>query len=96
MARVVVEAAGPVAGVISKVVRLRCAVEVVAGDILHDANRLGAGHRLFSADSYARNGRAAQTTGGRSAAWRWAVSMLPTARSSRSCNPRRAHSGEAV
>ena len=52
---VVVEAAGPVAGVTCEVVRLRCAVEEVAGDVLHDAHRLGAGHRLCSADSDKRS-----------------------------------------
>eukprot|EP00966_Prymnesium_polylepis_P195583 4533714-Prymnesium_polylepis.1 len=39
-----------------QVVRLRCAVEEVAGDVLLDAHRLGAGHRLCSADSYAHTG----------------------------------------
>jgi hypothetical protein len=67
---VVVEAAGPVAGVTSDVVRLRSAVEEVAGDVLHDAHRLAAGHRLCSVGSYARTGRAARTTGDRSAVWR--------------------------
>ena len=67
---VVVEAAGPVTGVTTEVVRLRSAVEEVAGDVLLDAHRLGAGHRHCSADSYARTGTAAQTAGGRSAAWR--------------------------
>ena len=38
--RVVVEAAGSVAGVTSDVVRLRSAVEEVVGDVLHDADRL--------------------------------------------------------
>ena len=46
---VVVETAGPVAGVIREVVRLRSAVEEVVGDFLHDAHRLAAGHRLCSA-----------------------------------------------
>ena len=46
---VVVEAAGSVAGVTSDVVRLRSAVEEVVGDVLHDAHRLGAGHRHCSA-----------------------------------------------
>ena len=68
--RVVVEAAGSVAGVTSDVVRLRSAVEEVVGDILLDAHRLGAGHRLCSAGVESRTGRAAQTTGDRSAAWR--------------------------
>ena len=63
---VVVETAGPVAGVTSGVVRLRSAVEEVVGDVLHDAHRLAAGHRLCSATAYARTGRApstAQTSG---------------------------------
>ena len=47
--RVVVEAAGSVAGVTSDVVRLRSAVEEVVGDVLHDVHRLAAGHRLCSA-----------------------------------------------
>ena len=46
---VVVEAAGPVAGVTCEVVRLRCAVEEVAGGVLHDTHRLAAGHRHCSA-----------------------------------------------
>ena len=46
---VVVETAGPVAGVIREVVRLRSAVEEVVGDVLHDVHRLAAGHRLCSA-----------------------------------------------
>ena len=61
---VVVEAAGPVAGVACEVVRLRCAVEEVAGDVLHDAHRLGAGHRHCSAGVESRTGRAAQASGG--------------------------------
>ena len=51
---VVVEAAGSVAGVTSEVVRLCSAVEEVAGEVLLDAHRLGAGHRHCSAGSYAR------------------------------------------
>ena len=54
--RVVVEAAGSVAGVTSDVVRLRSAVEEVVGDVLHDAHRLGAGHRHCSATAGKRSG----------------------------------------
>ena len=61
---VVVEAAGSVAGVTSDIVRLRSAVEEVVGDVLHDADRLGAGHRLCSANGESRTGRAAQASGG--------------------------------
>ena len=46
---VVVESAGPVAGVTSGIVQLRSAVEEVVGDVLHDVHRLAAGHRLCSA-----------------------------------------------
>ena len=53
---VVFEAAGPAAGVIGEVVQLRSAVKEVAGDVLLDAHRLGAGHRLCSAGLYARTG----------------------------------------
>ena len=62
---VVVEAAGPVTGVTREVVRLRSAVEEVAGGVLHDTHRLAAGHRHCSATAYARTGRAAQTSGDR-------------------------------
>ena len=61
---VVVESAGPVAGVTSGIVRLRCAVEEVAGGVLHDAHRLAAGHRHCSASVESRTGRAAQASGG--------------------------------
>ena len=44
-----VEAAGPVTDVIGVVVRLRSAVDEVAGEVLHDVHRLAAGHRLCSA-----------------------------------------------
>ena len=53
---VVVETAGPVAGVIREVVRLRSAVEEVVGDVLHDVHRLAAGHRLCSAATGKRTG----------------------------------------
>ena len=53
---VVVESAGPVAGVTSGIVQLRSAVEEVVGDVLHDIHRLAAGHRLCSAGLYARTG----------------------------------------
>ena len=53
---VVVEAAGPVAGVTSDMVRLRSAVEEVVVDVLHDVHRLAVGHRLCSAGLYARAG----------------------------------------
>eukprot|EP00966_Prymnesium_polylepis_P006537 150002-Prymnesium_polylepis.1 len=46
---VVVEAAGPVAGVIREVMRLRSAVEEDVGDVLHHAHRLAVGHQLCSA-----------------------------------------------
>eukprot|EP00966_Prymnesium_polylepis_P198732 4606000-Prymnesium_polylepis.1 len=42
----------PVAGVAGEVVRLCCAVEEVVGEVLHDAHRLGAGHRLCSAPQH--------------------------------------------
>ena len=41
-----VEAAGPVTDVLGVVVRLRSAVDEVAGEVLHDVHRLAAGHRL--------------------------------------------------
>eukprot|EP00966_Prymnesium_polylepis_P074983 1739581-Prymnesium_polylepis.1 len=65
-------------------------------EVLHDADRLAVGHQLCSARLYARTGRAARTTGDRSAAWRWAVSKLPTARRPRSCITRRVHSHGAL
>eukprot|EP00966_Prymnesium_polylepis_P132757 3068909-Prymnesium_polylepis.1 len=37
----------------------------VVGDVLHDAHRLAAGHRLCSVDSYARTGRGSRTSGDR-------------------------------
>ena len=52
---VVVEAAGSVAGVTSDIVRLRSAVEEVAGDVLLDPDRLGAGHRHCSATAAKRS-----------------------------------------
>eukprot|EP00966_Prymnesium_polylepis_P165647 3829050-Prymnesium_polylepis.2 len=42
---VVVDAAGPVAGVIGNVVRLRSAVNEVAGDVLHDVHASPADRR---------------------------------------------------
>ena len=61
---VVVETAGPVSGVTTEVVQLRSAVEEVAGGVLLDAHRLGAGHRHCSANGAKRTGRAAQASGG--------------------------------
>ena len=52
---VVVEAAGSVAGVTSDIVRLRSAVEEVAGDVLLDPDRLGPGHRHCSATAAKRS-----------------------------------------
>ena len=53
---VVVEPAGPVAGVIGEVLWLRCAVEEVAGGVLYDTHRLAAGHdRHCSADGGKRS-----------------------------------------
>ena len=49
---VVVETAGPVAGVIREVVRFRSAVEEVVGDVLHDVHSL----RLCSAAAGKRTG----------------------------------------
>ena len=52
---VVVETAGPVSGVTTEVVQLRSAVEEVAGGVLHDTHRLGAGHRHCSAAAAKRS-----------------------------------------
>ena len=44
---VVRKAASSVADVISEVLQLRCAVEEVDGEVLHDADRLGASHMMY-------------------------------------------------
>ena len=44
---VVRKAASSVADVISEVLQLRCAVEEVDGEFLHDADRLGASHMMY-------------------------------------------------
>ena len=44
---VVGKAASPVADVISEVLQLRCAVEEVEGEVLHNADRLGARHMMY-------------------------------------------------
>ena len=85
---VVVETAGPVAGVIREVVRLRSAVEEVVGDVLHDVHRLAAGHRLCSAGCDKRSELAARTSGESKMAWRWSISMPFSPRTARGCNPR--------
>ena len=44
---VVGKAASPVADAISEVLQLRCAVEEVEGEVLHNADRLGARHMMY-------------------------------------------------
>ena len=53
---VVVEAAGPVAGVIGDMVRLRSAVDETTREVLYDAHWLGAGHRFCSTADDKRSG----------------------------------------
>ena len=77
---VVVESAGPVAGVIRGIVRLRSAVEEVAGGVLHDTHRLAAGHRHCSATASQRSGRAARTSAEPTTAWRRLASTAIFAR----------------